>query len=170
MPSNTENTKVVVISLVKQLSELLIERSWTVTTAESCTGGLVAAALTDIAGSSAWFHQGVVSYANHAKVQLLDVDDGLIQQCGAVSKEVVKAMATGALARAQADVSIAISGVAGPGGGTQDKPVGTVWIGWALSREKVQAARFLLNGDRVSVREAALIEALRGTIRLVRSA
>jgi len=155
--------------LVSQLAELLVAKSWTVTTAESCTGGMVAAALTDIAGSSAWFHQGVVSYANEAKMQLLDVDEELLQQYGAVSEQVVEAMAVGALRKAAANVAVAISGVAGPGGGTSEKPVGTVWIAWALGPSQVQAVHFMFNGERSVVRQAALMEALRGTIQRVKT-
>ena len=165
MPAITESTSL----LVSELAELLVDKSWTITTAESCTGGMLAAALTDIAGSSAWFHQGVVSYANQAKVELLDVDEALLQQYGAVSKQVVEAMAAGASRRAGAHIAVAISGVAGPGGGTVEKPVGTVWIAWALGPAHVEAAHYLFNGDRSTVREAALIEALRGTIRSVKS-
>lgn len=156
--------------LAAQLGQLLNNKSWTVTTAESCTGGLVAAALTDIAGSSAWFHQGVVSYANSAKVDLLGVDNTVLMQHGAVSGEVVRAMAAGARQKAGADIALAISGVAGPGGGTEDKPVGTVWIGWAFGLAEVQAAHYFFKGDRMAVREAAVIEALRGTIQVVNSA
>ncbi len=161
-------------ALVTELADLLIEKSWSVTTAESCTGGLVAAALTDIAGSSAWFNQGVVSYANRAKVELLGVDNALLVQYGAVSQEVVEAMAAGALARANANVAVAVSGIAGPSGGSLDKPVGTVWIGWAVrqtsSELSVTSMLNLFTGDRSIIREAALVEALRGTIQRVRSA
>jgi len=161
MPATAEITT----QLVGELSTLLIDKSWTITTAESCTGGMIAAALTDVAGSSAWFRQGVISYANQAKTELLDVDEALLQQYGAVSEQVVKAMAVGACRKAAANVAVAISGVAGPGGGTIDKPVGTVWIAWALEQHDVYSERFLFNGDRSAVRQAALIEALHGTIR-----
>lgn len=155
--------------LANDLGQLLLKKSLTVTTAESCTGGLVAAALTDIAGSSAWFHQGVVSYANSAKIDLLDVDPAVLAQHGAVSDAVVQAMAIGARHKAQADIAVAISGIAGPGGGTAEKPVGTVWIGWAIGVAESQSTHYLFSGDRTAVREAALIEALRGTIQRVRS-
>ena len=156
--------------LAGELGHALVKKSWTVTTAESCTGGLVAAAITDIAGSSGWFRQGVVSYANDAKTNLLGVDSHLLIQHGAVSEVVVSAMASGAREKADADIAIAISGVAGPGGGTADKPVGTVWIAWAYGVAKVQATRYLFSGDRIDVRQAALIEALRGTILRVNGA
>jgi len=153
--------------LASQLGQLLSEKSLTITTAESCTGGMVAAAITDIAGSSTWFHQGVVSYANSAKTDLLGVDTSLLSGHGAVSKAVVQAMAAGARSKACADVAVAISGIAGPGGGTPDKPVGTVWIGWAIGLTQPQATHYLFEGDRMQVRQAALIEALRGTIQRV---
>jgi len=155
--------------LAIELGQLLFKKSWTVTTAESCTGGLVASALTDVAGSSAWFHQGVVSYANSAKVDLLDVDETALMQHGAVSDVVVRAMAAGARHRAGADIAVAISGVAGPDGGTADKPVGTVWIGWAFGLAQVHSTHYLFSGDRMAVRESALVESLRGTIQLVNS-
>lgn len=153
--------------LATQLGQGLLEKSWTVTTAESCTGGLVAASLTDVAGSSAWFHQGVVTYANSAKTNLVGVEPSVLMQYGAVSSEVVQAMALGAKQNSGADIAVAISGVAGPGGGTVDKPVGTVWIGWAYGLDEVQSTHYLFTGDRKAVRQAALIDALRGTIQRV---
>ncbi len=166
MPAFSKSTT----QLVEELSALLIDKSWTVTTAESCTGGLIAAALTEVAGSSEWFHQGVVSYANQAKIKLLNVDEALLQQYGAVSEQVVESMAFGACRIAAANVAVAVSGVAGPGGGSKDKPVGTVWIGWALANGDVRSQCYLFDGDRSNVRECTLIEALRGTILQVRSA
>jgi len=106
MPATAKSTN----QLVNEIAQLLIDKSWTITTAESCTGGMIAAALTDIAGSSAWFHQSVVSYANHAKIDLLDVDEAAVQQYGAVSQQVVEAMAVGACDKANANVAIAVSG------------------------------------------------------------
>jgi len=164
-----------VVSQVAELAELLVEKNWTISTAESCTGGMVAAALTDLAGSSGWFGQGVVSYSNEAKMTLLGVDGRLLREYGAVSQSVVEAMATGALQSAAANVAVSISGIAGPDGGTVDKPVGTVWIGWAIDAKKngtvlAQSSRYQFDGDRTSVREHALIEALRGTIQRVKFA
>lgn len=112
----------------RSLLELCTGREITLVTAESCTGGLIAAALTDIPGSSASLWGGFVSYANEAKSGLLDVSAELIEACGAVSEEVVKAMVEGALRNSSADLAVAVSGIAGPGGGSPDKPVGTVWI------------------------------------------
>lgn len=114
------------------ISAQLLRRGWMLATAESCTGGLIAAACTELAGSSQWFERGFVSYSNAAKTELLGVDAALIARHGAVSEPVVRAMASGALAHAHAQVSLAVTGVAGPSGGSADKPVGTVWFGWCL--------------------------------------
>lgn len=130
--------------------------------AESCTGGLVAAACTDIAGSSNWFECGFVSYSNAAKSELLDVSPTLIDSYGAVSKPVVAAMLTGALTHSTADWAIAISGVAGPGGGTPDKPVGTVYIGWKQRDHEASVERLNIPGDRAAVRRASVEAALQG--------
>jgi len=128
-------------------------------TAESCTGGLIAAACTDLAGSSAWFDRGFVTYSNAAKSELLGVQAELIEQQGAVSEAVVRAMAAGALAHSDAQVSIAVTGVAGPTGGSFDKPVGTVWFGWALP-EQLVSERCHFEGDRREVRAATVCHAL----------
>ena len=116
---------------VLALGEALRRRGWFMATAESCTGGLIAAACTSVAGSSDWFERGFVSYSNAAKTELLGVDAALIAAHGAVSEAVVRAMAQGALARAGVDLAVAVTGIAGPGGGSVDKPVGTVWLGLA---------------------------------------
>ena len=118
--------------LVETLAAQLLARGWMLATAESCTGGLIAAACTDLAGSSTWFERGFVTYSNAAKAQMLGVDTALIAQHGAVSEPVARAMAQGALQHAHAQVALAVTGVAGPGGGSADKPVGTVWFAWAL--------------------------------------
>ena len=140
-----------------------------VTLAESCTGGWIAKLLTDIAGSSAWFGQGVVTYSNSAKGRLLGVPEDLLAAHGAVSEEVVRRMASGALDAAQADVSVAVSGVAGPGGGTVAKPVGTVWLGWALRSGFVISRRERFDGDRDAIRRAAVAAALNGVLGHARS-
>jgi nicotinamide-nucleotide amidase len=158
-----------VAELAAGLGQLLLARGWTVTTAESCTGGLIAAALTDIDGCSAWFRQGVVTYANHSKSALLGVDAKVIETQGAVSETVVQAMADGARMCAGAEVAVAVSGIAGPSGGSTDKPVGTVWIAWCVPGAAIQAERYLFDGDRQAVREAALLQALRGTILRINS-
>ena len=117
--------------LARSVGDHLLPRAEALVTAESCTGGWIAKACTDVAGSSRWFQGGVVAYSNFLKVALLDVPEGLLAQHGAVSEPVVRAMAAGALARTGSTVSVAVSGVAGPDGGTIDKPAGTVWLAWA---------------------------------------
>jgi nicotinamide-nucleotide amidase len=137
-------------------------------TAESCTGGLIAAACTDLAGSSAWFERGFVTYSNEAKVEMLGVDPALIARFGAVSEPVVRAMAQGALQHSQAQVAVAVTGVAGPGGGTADKPVGTVWIGWATP-DGVNCELRNFGGDRTAVRAGTTQRALEGLLLLLRN-
>lgn len=136
-------------------ANLLINRGWMLATAESCTGGLIAATCTDLAGSSAWFERGFVTYSNAAKIELLGVDAGLIAHHGAVSEAVVRAMAAGALAHSHAQVAVAVTGVAGPSGGSVEKPVGTVWLGWATPT-LVSAETYHFVGDRGAVRQATL--------------
>ncbi|CAK7047041.1 MAG: Nicotinamide-nucleotide amidohydrolase PncC [Desulfovibrio sp.] len=140
------------------VAERLSRAGYFMATAESCTGGLIAAACTDVAGSSAWFKGGVVAYANAVKEHVLGVPRAVLDAHGAVSEEVVRHMALGALAVCGAEASIAVSGVAGPGGGTEEKPVGTVWIAVAVRARgskgaAVSAVRYLFDGDRSAVRE-----------------
>ncbi|MGC9270759.1 CinA family protein [Acidiphilium sp.] len=132
----------------------------TITTAESCTGGMIAAAITDIAGSSAAFGYGFVTYANQAKTDLLEVSTALLEAEGAVSEAVACAMAEGALRRAGADVAIAVTGIAGPDGGSAAKPVGTVWFGLARRGGPTRAERLIFPGDRAAVRAATRDHAL----------
>ena len=141
--------------LVADLAYFLQKRSWQLAVAESCTGGLIAAACTELAGSSLWFERGFVSYSNAAKIELLGVDAALIDHHGAVSEEVARAMAQGAISRSCAQVALAVTGVAGPSGGSADKPVGTVWFGWATPAGIVSDLR-RFEGDRRHVREAAV--------------
>ena len=146
-------------ALTARLADLLQARGWQMATAESCTGGLIAAACTDLAGSSNWFERGFVTYSNEAKTELLGVDAALIARHGAVSEEVARAMAQGALGRSRAQVALAVTGVAGPGGGSAAKPVGSVWFGWATpSGVTAQLQRF--DGDRAAVRQASVRHAL----------
>ena len=135
-------------------------------TAESCTGGLVAAACTDLAGSSNWFERGFVTYSNEAKTELLGVDAALIERHGAVSEQVARAMAKGAVARSRAQVAVAVTGVAGPGGGSADKPVGTVWFGWATPGGTVTEMK-CFDGDRAAVRQASVAHALARLLELL---
>lgn len=152
------------LPLVTQLAQALTGRGWMMTTAESCTGGLIAGACTELAGSSLWFDRGVVTYSNEAKVDLLGVPAELIAQHGAVSEPVAMAMAQGALAKSKAQIAVAVTGVAGPGGGSPDKPVGTVWIAWACHDGLVQAERHVFGGDRAAVRFATVRCALQGVL------
>ena len=150
-------------ALVVQLADLLLQKRWYLATAESCTGGLIAAACTDLAGSSAWFERGFVTYSNAAKIELLQVDAGLISRHGAVSEEVARAMAQGALNRSRAQVAVSVTGVAGPAGGNAAKPVGTVWFGFATSTGVVTETQ-LFSGDRAAVRQATVQYALQRLI------
>ncbi len=147
------------MSTVARLADLLHERQWMMATAESCTGGMIAAACTDLVGSSEWFDRGVVTYSNEAKVELLGVDAQLIATNGAVSEVVARAMAFGAVRHSHARVSVAVTGIAGPGGATPGKPVGTVWFAWMVDgRLSSETRRF--DGDRAAVRRQAVGHAL----------
>ena len=149
---------------VLALAEVLRRRGWRLATAESCTGGLIAAACTAVAGSSDWFECGFVSYSNAAKADMLGVDAALIAEHGAVSDAVARAMALGALQRARVELSVAVTGIAGPGGATPGKPVGTVWLAVAArgrpGAANVTALRLQLDGDRAAVREQTVRLAL----------
>ena len=147
-------------AMVDALAEVLRARGLHLATAESCTGGLIAAACTSIAGSSDWFERGVVSYSNEAKTELLGVPAALITRHGAVSAEVARAMAEGALVHSSADMSVAVTGIAGPGGGTPDKPVGTVWLALARRGQPAQATLLQLQGSRSEIREQTVDRAL----------
>ena len=155
-------------ALVAQLAELLIARKLMMATAESCTGGLIAGACTDLAGSSAWFERGFVTYSNEAKAESLGVDAALIAAHGAVSEPVARAMAEGALTHSRAQVSVAVTGVAGPTGGSADKPVGTVWFGWLVDG-RVRTERRRFDGDRAAVRLATVHHALQNLVTLLRA-
>jgi nicotinamide-nucleotide amidase len=154
-----------IATLADALVAELIDRGVSVATAESCTGGWIAKALTDIAGSSAAFGYGVVSYSNDAKASLLGVDADTLARHGAVSEAVVEEMASGVLRLSGADMAVAVSGIAGPDGGTGEKPVGTVWCAWAQSNSngaRIDAERRVFAGDRESVRAQTVIWALQG--------
>jgi len=134
-----------------ELAEILQKKGWRMASAESCTGGLIAGACTDLSGSSSWFERGFVTYSNAAKTEMLGVDAALIEAHGAVSEPVARAMAIGALRHSHAQVSVAVTGVAGPTGGSLDKPVGTVWFGWCVAETSTsEMHRFA--GDRAAVR------------------
>ena len=148
------------------VADLLVKRGWLLATAESCTGGLIAAACTDLAGSSAWFERGFVTYSNAAKTAMLGVDASLIAAHGAVSEAVVRAMAQGALKHSKAQVAVAVTGVAGPSGGSVEKPVGTVWFGFLVGSQLTsEMKRF--EGDRAAVRTATAKHALQRLVQLL---
>ncbi len=148
----------------EQLARLLLRRGWMLTTAESCTGGLIAAACTELAGSSNWFERGFVTYSNAAKTELLGVKAATIAIHGAVSEAVVREMTEGAVGRSHASVGVAVTGVAGPSGGSKDKPVGTVWFGFLIDGELTSETR-IFPGDRAAVRAATVRHALEGLVR-----
>lgn len=154
-------------SLIKELATQLTARAFKLATAESCTGGGVAWHVTELAGSSDWFDRGFVTYSNLAKIEMLGVSQTLLDSYGAVSVEVVRAMAEGALSRSQAQVSLAITGIAGPGGGTPAKPVGTVWFGWAGINFETQANKQLFQGNRTQIRQQSIQYALENLLRLL---
>ena len=147
---------------VLALADALRTRGWKIATAESCTGGLIAAACTAVAGSSDWFERGFVTYSNAAKCELLGVPAALVDAHGAVSAEVARAMAEGALARSysRAQLAVAVTGIAGPGGATPGKPVGTVWLALAQAGSAAEAEVLVLPGDRAAVREQTVHHAL----------
>ena len=146
------------------VSELIQSGSW-LSVAESCTGGWIAKALTDIAGSSQCFGYGIVSYSNGAKESMLGVNPARLNEHGAVSDAVVREMAAGVLNLSGADYAVAVSGIAGPGGGTEEKPVGTVWFGWAVRNSKkpsIDTEKHIIKGDREAVRMRTVIIAMQG--------
>lgn len=147
----------------EQLADALRRHGWMLATAESCTGGLIAATCTGLSGSSDWLDRGFVTYSNAAKTAQLGVPEALIAQHGAVSEPVARAMAEGALRYSLAQLSVAVTGVAGPTGGSADKPVGTVWFGWATP-EGVTTERQCFPGDRDAVRLATVQHALAGLL------
>lgn len=146
-------------AVARRLGTLLVARGWRMATAESCTGGWIAKTLTDIAGSSDWFESGFVTYSNRAKAVALGVGEALLAEHGAVSEEVVRAMAAGARGRTGCEAAVAVSGIAGPDGGSAEKPVGLVWFAWALP-ERSWSERRIFAGDREAVRRASVRFAL----------
>ncbi len=164
-------------SLTKQLAEVLQQHGWMLATAESCTGGMIATSCTNLSGSSNWFERGFVTYSNEAKHEMLGVNSALIAEHGAVSETVAQAMALGAMRHSRAQVTLAVTGVAGPTGGSPDKPVGTVWFAWATPSDagptlgaetawvKTEVMHF--QGDRAAVREATAQHALQTLLDLL---
>jgi nicotinamide-nucleotide amidase len=157
----------VLYELAERVGRRFLARGWRLATVESCTGGWIAKALTDVAGSSAWVEAGLVTYGNPAKEQLAGVSSATLAREGAVSEAVVREMAAGALERLGVDRTVAVSGIAGPGGGSPAKPVGTVWLAWAArgpDAPAVRARRHVFAGDREAVRRQAVAAALEGLL------
>lgn len=156
------------LSLITELGTELVARGWRLATAESCTGGLVACSLTDVPGSSAWFEGGVVAYANHIKANMLNVPTVVLESHGAVSGPCVEGMATGICSLFDAPVGLAISGIAGPGGGTQEKPVGTVWMAWCVDG-RVASRCVLFAGDRLAIKRQSMERALTELLQAIKN-
>jgi len=154
-------------ALSAQIGEALRDRTLMLATAESCTGGWVAEVVTATSGSSAWFERGFVTYSNQAKEDMLGVSPDTLSRCGAVSEPVAREMAAGAIRMSRAQVSLAITGIAGPTGGSADKPVGTVCIAWALADGRVESGTFHFKGTRETIRRRAVVEALQRLIRIL---
>jgi nicotinamide-nucleotide amidase len=155
-----------ILELAAQVGRALHQRGLLLATAESCTGGGVACAVTEIAGSTGWFECGFVTYSNASKTELLDVPAALMAQLGSVSEEVAAAMATGALASSNAHIAVSTTGIAGPSGAVPGKPVGTVCFGWA-NADSVHTERLVFAGDRAAVREQTVRHALQGLLRFI---
>jgi nicotinamide-nucleotide amidase len=161
MPVMSESA---LLALAEQLGQQLLSRKLSMSTAESCTGGWIAKLVTDVAGSSEWFDRGFVTYSNLSKQEMLGVAEEALENYGAVSDTVARQMADGALARSQADISVAVTGIAGPGGGSPQKPVGTVWFAWADSNHAAVAELQQFHGDRDAVRRQAVQHAIEGLL------
>ena len=162
-------TEARITEIARNLGRLAKRRGADIVVAESCTGGGVAAAITRVSGSAKWFDRGFVTYSNAAKHEMLGVAKRTLGNHGAVSEAVAIEMAKGALRHASADVSVAVTGIAGPTGGSRSKPVGLVWFAWAARKHGVQARVFRFKGDRVEVRRQAVAMALQGLVDLLRA-
>jgi len=169
MTANPTDAAPVTEALCALVAEALLKKGFKLVTAESCTGGMIAAACTDLAGSSAWFERGFVTYSNDAKTELLGVEERVLRRAGAVCGPVAQAMAEGALAHSRAQVAVAVTGVAGPTGGSPAKPVGTVWFGFALPGQVV-TEKCHFEGDRAAVRQATVRHALNRLLALLSQA
>jgi nicotinamide-nucleotide amidase len=163
----TENTNESITALCEQLATALQAKQLKLASAESCTGGLIAKTCTDLAGSSNWFEAAIVSYSNASKHRLLGVDEALISTHGAVSEKVVLAMLQGLFDHTDADIGVAVSGIAGPGGGSAEKPVGTVWLSYGLRNQAAHSELLRLDGERVEIREKTLKIAIKSLIKIV---
>ena len=159
----------VINDFAERLGKLLLDHELFLVTAESCTGGGLAEIITRIPGSSNWFERGFVTYSNAAKQEVLGVSSGILDQFGAVSKETVIAMAEGALANSHAQISVAITGIAGPDGGSENKPVGTVYFAWLREGSEPRVTQTIFHGDRAQVRRQACLMAIQGLLDFVES-
>jgi len=157
-------------ALAAQLGKALVRRGWMLATAESCTGGWIAKTVTATAGSSAWFERGFVTYSNESKVELLGVSPATLAHQGAVSKEAAQEMADGALARSHADLAVAVTGIAGPSGGSADKPVGMVCLAWSARRSEGTVKTRHFKGEREAVRRQTVVTALKELIAMAEEA
>lgn len=157
------------LDLSQWLGAALKTRGWVLTLAESCTGGWAAQTVTAISGSSAWFDRGFVTYSNTAKIEMLGVSPDTLKLHGAVSEQTAREMALGALRHSQAEIAVAITGIAGPDGGTAEKPVGTVWFAWAIKNGLVRSQIHRFSGDREAIRKQAVETAIQGVIALTLS-
>lgn len=153
--------------LAARVGEALKSHGLMLVTAESCTGGGVAQAVTEVSGSSAWFERGFVTYSNLSKQQMLGVREATLKQHGAVSEMTVREMVAGAIASSAAQIAVAVSGVAGPTGGTPEKPVGTIWFAWGYKDAEIQAQRYQLKGNRAEIRAQSVRIALEGILNLL---
>jgi nicotinamide-nucleotide amidase len=153
--------------LAAEVGAALKARGWRLATAESCTGGWVGEAVTSVAGSSQWYDRGFITYTNESKQEMLGVAAPTLVEFGAVSEQTAREMATGALKHSRADITLAISGIAGPGGAVPGKPVGTVCIAWAARNGTTYSKRFLFEGDRSAVRRQAVVAALLGVLKMI---
>jgi len=154
------------LNLSAQLGAALKQRGWTLALAESCTGGMAAQCVTAIPGSSVWFERGFITYSNEAKVEMLGVAEATLQQFGAVSEQTAREMAVGALQHSHARVAAAITGIAGPDGGTAAKPVGMVWFAWATKNGLLRSEIRCFSGDRKAIRRQAVEAVFQGVIQL----
>ncbi|MER2514718.1 MAG: CinA family protein [Nitrosomonas ureae] len=165
--SDTDET---ISGLAAEVGQCLAQRGWMLVTAESCTGGWVGQAVTAVAGSSIWYDRGFITYSNRSKCEMLGVQPTLLDQFGAVSPQTAQAMVTGALSRSHAQIGLAITGIAGPAGGTAEKPVGMVCFAWASKDGPVQHETHHFKGNRESIRRSAVTTALRGILHLLDNA
>ncbi|WP_455424384.1 CinA family protein [Dyella flagellata] len=160
-------TDAALAALATRVATVAQQHGLMLASAESCTGGWIAKALTDLSGSSAWFEAGVVSYSNEAKMSLLGVRRETLERAGAVSEATALEMVSGALERLHAGVAVAVTGIAGPAGGTPEKPVGTVWIAWRRRGSEARAQLFHFTGDREAVRRQTVAAALEGVLQML---